>query len=184
MKKNFKFLAGLIILASALMLCSCAFDWSQTYDTWYKYDNASGLNIPVVDKENSEAEADAKGIASGMMKNAEFYVCFNPDDGLTIAIQSTKAEEISIAGGLLTTSVDVVTGASKQYTKEQFGKVRWAALYATGAFKESSEPKVISNPEQCIILAGNKADGNANQFDFQWKKVLRQILIEQLLGEV
>lgn len=182
MKKITKLIAALAVFASVLMLCGCAFDWTQTYDTWYKYKKAEGLNIPIVDAANAEAEADATGIASGVMENAEFYVKFNPNKGLTVVVQSTKAQEISIGGGLLTTSVDVVTGGKKTYSKDQFGKVKWVALYGTGLFEESSEPKVSSHPEQCIILADD--EGDANNFNFQWKKVLKQILIQKLLGEI
>ena len=181
MKRITRLFAVMAVIVSVFMMSGCAFDWSQTYNTWYKYNNAAGLSIPVVAK--ADSESDTTGIASGMMENAEFYVYFDPDDGLTVAIQSTQAQQIAIGGGLLTTSVDVVTGGSKQYTKEQFGGVKWAALYTTGAFRESDTPKVISNPEQCIILAGNDENGGANQFNFQWKKVLRSILLEQLLGE-
>ena len=182
MKKITKLFVGLILFSSTLLLSGCMFDWTATYDTWYKYKKAEGLDVPIVDVANSETEADTAGIASGTMKNAEMYVCFNPDKGLTVAIQSTKDQQIDIAGGLLTTSVEVVTGGSKTYTKEQFGKGKWMALYGTGLFEESKTPKVISNPEQCIILASDE-EGGANQFDFQWKKVLKQILINKLLGE-
>lgn len=182
MKKITKLITGLMLLSGVFLLSGCMFDWTQTYDTWYKYNKVEGVSVPIVDAANAESDADATGIASGVMENAEFYVCFNPDKGLTVAVQSTKAEEISIGGGLLTTSVDVVTGGSKTYTPEQFGKVKWVALYGTGLFEESSTPKVISNPDQCIILASDE-EGGANQFNFQWKKVLKQILINQLLGE-
>ena len=182
MKKITKLFIGLIILSSTLLLSGCMFDWTQTYDTWYKYNKVDGLDVPIVDAANAESEADATGIASGVMSNAEFYVCFNPDKGLTIAIQSTKEQQIDIAGGLLTTSVDVVTGGTKTYAPAQFGKVKWVALYGTGLFVESSTPKVVSNPDQCIILASDE-EGGANQFNFQWKKVLKQILINKLLGE-
>ena len=182
MKKITKLFVGLVLFSSTLLLSGCMFDWTTTYDNWYKYKKAEGLDIPIVDVANAEAESDATGIASGTMKNAEMYVCFNPDKGLTIAIQSTKEQQIDIAGGLLTTSVDVVTGGTKTYPKESFGKAKWMALYGTGLFEESKTPKVISNPSECIILASDE-NGEANKFDFQWKKVLKQILINKLLGE-
>ena len=182
MKKITKLFVGLVLFSSTLLLSGCMFDWTTTYDNWYKYKKAEGLDIPIVDAANAEAEADATGIASGTMKNAEMYVCFNPDKGLTIAIQSTKEQQIDIASGLLTTSVDVVTGGTKTYPKESFGKAKWMALYGTGLFEESKTPKVISNPSECIILASDE-NGEANKFDFQWKKVLKQILINKLLGE-
>ena len=181
MKKLTKIFAGLIILASAFMFSSCLFDWEETYETWYQY-SGSGLEIPVVAK--ADAESDATGISSGMMEDAEFYVWFSPDEGLKVAIQSTSAQEISIGGGLLTTTTEVVTGGYKTYAnKSEFGTLRWKALYGTGLFEESSTPEVIAHPEKCIILAGDKEDGNANNFDFHWKKVLKQILINKLLGE-
>lgn len=183
MKKLTKLFAGLVIFASSLMLTSCLFDWEQTYETWYKY-RGDSLSIPVVAKADADAEADASGIASGMMEDAEFYVWFSPDDGLKIAVQSTSEQEISIGNGLLTTTADIVTGGYKTYeNKSDFSSLKWKALYASGLFEESSTPEVVAHPEKCIILAGDSEDGNANKFDFHWKKVLKQILINQLLGE-
>ena len=185
MKKIAKLFAGLFIFAGILTLSGCAFDWTQTYNTWYKYNKASGLDIPIVDIAYADADADATipSASSKIMENAEFYVKFNPDKGLTIAIQSSKDQSITLAGGLLETTATVVTGGSKTYDKKDFGKVKWITLYGTGLFTESSTPKVISDPDSCIILASDDPNGE-NKFDFQWKKVLRTILIQKLLGEV
>lgn len=181
MKKLTKIFAGLIIIASAFIFSSCLFDWEETYETWYQYCGNS-LEIPVVAK--ADAESDGSGIVSGAMEDAELYVWFSPDEGLKVAIQSTTEQEISIGGGLLTTKTDIVTGGYKTYpNKTEFGTFRWKALYATGLIEESSTPEVVAHPEKCIILAGDSEDGNANKFDFHWKKILKQILINQLLGE-
>ena len=181
MKKLTKLFACLVIFASSLMLTSCLFDWEATYDTWYRYIGGE-LDIPVVEKANADADSVASS-ATGDLKNAEFYVCFSPDKGLTVAVQSTKEQEISIAGGLLTTTANITTGGSKTYTGNQFGTIRWKLLYGTGLFVEDDTPKVIAKPEECIILAGDDETGGANKFDFHWKKVLRTILINQILGE-
>lgn len=181
MKKISKILAGMIIVASAFMFSSCLFDWEETYETWYQY-SGSSLDIPVVEKANSDSEAS--DIASGTMKDAEFYVWFSPDEGLKVAIQTTSEQKISIGGGLLTTTTDVVTGGYKTYANNSdFSSLKWKALYATGLFEEADTPEVVAHPEKCIILAGDSEDGNANKFDFHWKKVLKQILINTLLGE-
>ena len=181
MKKLTKLFAGLVIFASSLMLTSCLFDWEQTYETWYKY-RGDSLSIPVVAKADADAEADASGIASGMMEDAELFVWFSPDEGLKIAIQSTSEQEISIGNGLLTTTAEVVTGGYKTYAnKTDFGTLRWKGLYATGLLEEADTPEVIAHPDKCIILASD--DGEANKFDFHWKRILKQILLNQLLGE-
>lgn len=181
MKRICKIFVGLIVLTSTLMLTGCLFDWEETYETWYQY-NGDSLEIPVVAK--ADADSEESGITSGMMEDAEFYVWFSPDDGLKIAVQSTSEQEISIGNGLLTTTADIVTGGCKTYeNKSDFSSLKWKALYASGLFEESSTPEVVAHPEKCIILAGDSEDGNANKFDFHWKRVLKQILINKLLGE-
>ena len=178
MKKLTKLFAGLIIFASTLMMTSCLFDWEQTYDTWYMY-RGGELDVPIVQK--ADAESDASDLLTGNMEDAEFYVCFSPDDGLTVAVQSTTEQTITIGNGVLTTTTDIVTGGSHTYANGAFGTLRWKALYATGLIEESDTPEVIAHPDKCIILASD--DGEANKFDFHWKKVLKQILINKLLGE-
>ena len=175
MKKISKILAVMTVVASVFMICGCGLKdaISRTYDTWYKYNKEGGLNIPVGDV----GTGDSESAAGQMMENAELYVFFNPDDGLKIAIQSTKAQKIELAGGLLETSVDVVTGATKDYTNEQFGSGRWSGLMLSGNFTKTEAPKIVTDPDNCINLT------NSDKFTFQWRKVLRNILINKLLGE-
>ena len=141
------------------------------------YSNEEGLSIPVSDL----SDADSMDSSAGkLMENAQLYVYYDEDDGLTVAVQSTKAQKIQLAGGLLETSVDVVTGATKKYTTKEFGMVKWGLLVASGLFETTSTPEVVAHPDRCIILAG---EGEGAEFSFQWKKLLKNILLEQLLGE-
>ncbi len=178
MKKIMKILLAAAVFAGTVMMTGCGLGEriKETYDTWYQYNREGGLSIPVSDASDSDSLADSTG---KMMENAQFYVYYDEDEGLTIAVQSTKDQNIELAGGLLSTSVAVVTGGTKQYTNTEFKPYKWAALMATGAFSESSTPKVVSDPDNCIILTGE----GENDFSFQWKKVLKQILLEKLLGE-
>ena len=174
MKKIINVLLALAVFAGAFMLSGCGIREYAKYDTWYKYKSANGIDIPVgaTGTENSETAVGQ------MMENAELYVCYNETNGLKIAVQSTKEQKIEIAGGLLETSVDVVTGGTKEYTKEEFGPGKWTTLIVvTGKFEESKAPKIVTNPEQCINITNNE------KFTFQWKRVLREILINKLLGE-
>ena len=178
MKKLTKLFACLVIFASSLLLTSCLFDWEETYNTWYRY-RGEDLEIPIV--ESANAESDAADIASDTLEDAEFYVMFDPDEGLTVAIESTTEQTISVGNGLLTTTADVVTGGYKTYTGKAFGTLRWKTLYASGVIEESDTPEVIAHPDKCIILASD--DGEASKLNFHWKKILAQILINKLLGE-
>lgn len=174
MKKLMNVLLAVAVLAGAVMMSGCGLRDYAKYDTWYKYKSVDGISIPV----GAAGTADSETAVGQMMENAELYVCYNETNGLKIAVQSTKEQKIEIAGGLLETSVDVVTGGTKEYTKEEFGPGKWTTLIVvTGKFEECNAPKIVTNPEQCINLTNNE------NFTFQWKKVLRNILINQLLGE-
>ncbi len=178
MKKIMKVLLAAAVFAGTVMMTGCGLGEriKETYNTWYQYNKEGGLSIPVSDASDSDSLADSTG---KMMENAEIYVYYDDDEGLTLAVQSTKAQDIELAGGLLSTTVDVVTGGTKQYTKAEFGAVKWTALMASGAFSESRTPKVVADPDHCVILTGE----GENKFSFQWKKVLKRIILQQLLGE-
>lgn len=173
MKKISKFIATLSILAAIFLMVGCGVKDLVKYDTWYKYNKEGGLDIPI----GAYGTGDSETAAGQLMENAELYVYYNKTDGLKLAIQSTKTQNIEIAGGLLSTSVDIVTGATKDYPTSEFGTGRWSALVLSGNFTECSTPKIVAHPEQCIDLS------NSDAFTFQWKKVLKQILINKLLGE-
>ena len=173
MKKITKLIAVFSLVASVIMMCGCGIKDYAKYDTWYKYNKEGGLDIPV----GAAGTADSLDATGQSMKNAELYVFYNQTDGLKLAVQSTKTQNIEIAGGLLQTSVDVVTGGTKEYPTSEFSSARWTALILSGNFTECSAPKIVTNPEQCINLTNNE------NFTFQWKKVLKRILINKLLGE-
>ena len=169
MKKFLTIMTAATVLLCSTVLTSCgAADLiAETYDTWYKYEKT--VTIPLgtdIDATSTESEAHS-------LKDAELYVYFDPDDGLTIAVQSTSSQDVEMLGGLITQTVDVVIGGTKQYDNTQFGKGKWAALWASGKFQKASEPKVSSEPEKCVILAGD----DKRDFKIQWKKVLLNYLL-------
>lgn len=169
------------ISLAAVLLCSLIFTscgaaaavvdyMSGTYDKWYKYN--STVSIPLGDSEDdSENAATQKTLQA-----AEFYVKFNPQSGLVVAIQASKDQNVQLYNGLVNTNMKVTIGGTKEYTTEQFGSGRWIALYATGKFDpQTAAPKIISSPDECILL-------NAQSFKIQWKKVLANYLINLLLN--
>ena len=170
MKKITKLIAGLTFLTSMLMLSGCGLKNYAKYDTWYKYNKEGGLDIPL-------CQTDAENAATtGTLTNAEFYLLYNQENGLTIAIQSSKTENVQLYDGLISIDQKITVGATKQYTKEQFGPVSWTALIPLGNFTECGAPKIVTNPDECVVV-NNLTDKN-----FQWRKIFANILIEQLLG--
>ena len=173
MKKIGKLFAVLSIVASVMMMCGCGLKEFAKYNTWYKYKSEDGISIPI----GATGTADSMDATEQLMENAELYVYYNKTNGLKLAVQSTKTQKIEIAGGLLETSVDVVTGGTKEYPTSEFSSAKWTALILSGNFTECAAPKIVTNPEQCIDIT------NSDKFTFQWKKVLKRILINKLLGE-
>ncbi len=178
MKKIMKILLAAAIFAGTVMMTGCGFGERirETYNTWYQYNREGGLDIPIGTDDNSE---DMSG-AQTYLENAEFYVYFDADDGLTVVVQSTKKENIELYGGALSTSVDVVAGGKKQYPKERFGAGSWTALMVSGAFDECSEPMVSKNPDKCIQLFGE----DKTPLTIQWKKILKNYLINLVFPEI
>lgn len=173
MKKMTKLVAAMAILASVLMMCGCGLKSAidSTHNKWYKYNKAEGIDIPL----GADTSADAASAVD--LKNAEFYVYFDDDNGLLVAVQSTKSENVELYKGLLTQTVDITVGSTKQYTKEEFGTAKWTAMIALGNFTQCEAPKIVANPEQCFIIT------NALENGIQWKKVLANILLDSLLSE-
>ena len=99
------------------------------------------------------------------------------DKCLKVIIQKDRVETVDVAGGLLQQDISVTTGAEKQYTKEQFGTVKWASLVSSGMITKTSAPKFATDRAHCIDLSEAVGQG------IQWKKFLKKILINQLLGE-
>ena len=176
--KKIKMIAGVLVaamalLAGILMLTGCGMlnTIKKTYNKWYKYNKAEGIDVPL----GLDTSEDATSL--GELKNAEFYVRYSENSGLTVAIQSTKKENVELYNGLVSTSVDIVIGATKQYNETEFGSGKWAALITLGDFSECSTPKIVSDPESCFIISDALNNG------IQWKKVLKKILINKLLGD-
>ena len=173
MKKISKLITILALFASVFMICSCGLKDAidATHNKWYKYNNENGVTVPFGDdtSENSTTAASLSG--------AEFYLYFDDDDGLLVVLQKDSIQSVDLAGGLLTQDITVTTGAKKQYTKEQFDSVRWGVLAASGKIVPCDTPTFIAKHDGCIDLSEAINNG------IQWKKVLRQILIDQLLGE-
>lgn len=172
MKKHTKLLTIGAILLAGIFCTSCGAGAlvQNTYDQWYKY---SG-NIGDVALETSAATNAAP---TDVIKNAELYLKYNAQNGLTVAIQTTNKKDMDLLGGLTSYSVEVVAGQEKQYDKTSFGPIKWEALYLTGTLVPCEEPKIVSNPEQCIIL--NSVFDNG----IQWETFLKQKLVEMILGE-
>ena len=173
MKKICKLIAVLSLVAGVMMMCGCGLKNAidATHNKWYKYNSADGIDVPL-----GEDSSDSSATAA-TLSGADFYLYFDDDDGLLVVVQKDTVQTVAVAGGLLEQDVTITTGAKKQYTKQQFGTVKWATLVARGKISPSDKPKLISNPNGCIDIT--EALGNG----IQWKKVLRNILINQLLGE-
>ena len=173
MKKIIKIFTAAAILLCGFALTGCGAKEIVTetikdsYKEWYKY---KGKDVPVPIGASDNATTDAE---TSRLQNAELFVYFDPDVGLKVAVQSTSEEDVQLAHGLVSTSVELVTGGTQDYPVSQFGKGKWAALWASGKFKECDAPKVVTEPERCVIITGE----NSNGFKIQWKKLLANYLI-------
>ena len=180
MKKITRAFLFTFILASMLAVTGCNLFNSaknvieSTYDTWYVYTGNQTINIPL--GANADDESDTVGKS---LNDVELYVYFDSDEGLKVAVQAETEQNVELLGGLASKKITTYTGGTKQYTKEQFGAVKWAALITNVSFEEADEPEVSAHPDRCIILAGDEA----GDLKIQWKKVLKRKLIEALLGE-
>ena len=179
MKKITKIFAVVAVLLSGLMLAGCGATETikeiidSTHKTWYKYNGNTKIEIPLGDDDASETST-----SKNSLKDAEIYVYY--DHGLTVAVQSVSTQDVQLFNGLVNTTQEVVIGGTKTYTEEEFGTAKWTALFAAANFKKvSAAPKIVSNPEACVIIGGDKA---AN-YKIQWKKFLKQKLIDTFIGD-
>ena len=180
MKKLVKILSVAAVLLCGIMLTGCGATETikeyvdSTHRTWYKY-NGDSMPIPLSD--DADAETSETLDAKKNLEHAEIYVYY--DHGLTVAIQSTSQQEVTIAG-IINTTQDVVIGGTKKYTEEEFGSGRWTLLLAAAKFKaQTAAPKIVSDPGDCIIIGGE----NTKNYKIEWKRFLKQQLIETLIGE-
>ena len=171
MKKMTKLVAVMAILASVLMMCGCGLKSAidATHNKWYKYNKEGGIDIPLGDdtSENSTTATTLQG--------AELYFYYDDDEGLIAIVQKETEAEVTVLG--IPQTMTVITGAKKQYTKEQFGSVKWGTLVASGKISECNEPEMSAHPDKCYDVSDIFTQG------VQWKKVLANILIKQLLEE-
>ena len=161
---------ALVFCAALVTGCGSAADdlFSGTYDQWYKYNGTTTIPLSSADDDSSQTST---------LKSVEVYCKFDPSSGLKVAIQASKAQNLEIFNGLATQTVNVTMGGTKDYTLEQFGSGKWSALYLTGKFEKSSTPKIVSSPSECILL------DNFENYKIQWKKVLANFILNNLLGE-
>ncbi len=180
MKKILKILTCAAILISGLALTGCGAkeiikeSVESSYKQWYKYKSTKQINIPVV---GAGGDTDTAAESTQTLKNAEIYFYFDPAAGLTVAVQSVTTQDVEMLNGLIQNRMDFVIGSTKQYTLEEFGKYKWAALWGSGKVEKASAPKIYTNPTECIQLGG------PNQPTIQWKKFLANYLLNKLLEE-
>ncbi len=179
MKKFLKIMTAAAVLLCGMVLTSCGLKEvvADSYNTWYKYKSDKEIDIPLIadsatDDDNAQ-ESDQK------LKNAEIYLYFDPDAGLTVSVQSKTTQTASFFNGLYSQTVTTYIGGNKQYTAEEFGSGKWTVLWTSGKIEKSSEPKIHSNPNECIDLSGTKQNGAK----IQWKKFLANYLLKSFLGE-
>ena len=179
MKKFTKILGAAALLLCGLMISGCGASdiikeyLDSTHRTWYKYNGATNLTIPLGADDNAETSTTSKNL-----QNAEIYVYY--DQGLTVAVQSVTQTDIDMLGGLVTSKQDVVVGGSKKYSEEDFGTGKWSLLLAAANFTpQSSAPKIVSDPNSCVIIGGDEAPN----YKIQWKKFLKEKIADLLLGE-
>lgn len=169
MKKITKLIAVLSIVASVFMMCGCGLkDAIDTkHNTWCKYEK--GVDIPLGD-DTSETTAAAKTMAG-----AELYLYYSDTNGLLVVVQKDTEATVQVLG--IPQTMTVTTGAKKQYTKDQFKALEWDGLAISGKISKCDTPKLISNPDGCYDVSEIFTEG------VQWKKVLANILVNQLLSD-
>ena len=143
----------------------------KTEKIWFKYKGEVPA-IPIGAKTDVDENSE-----TGKLENAEIFLYFDRDEGLKVAIQAETTQQVGLFGGAITTDMKLVTGSVHVY--EDFTTAKWITLTEFSALEEADEPKVSSNPDECLIIGGDEA----NSITVQWKKVLANIIIEKLLGE-
>ena len=177
MKKFTKILTAAAVLLSTLLITGCGATETikelidSTHKKWYKYSGET-IEIPVGTDDSETANSP------GSLKNAEIYVYY--DHGLTVAVQSASKQEVELWNGLINKTEEVVIGGPKTYTEEEFNSVKWTGLLAAANFKQQDNPpKIYADKDNCVIIGGDAVPN----YKIQWKKFLKEKLIDTLLGE-
>lgn len=170
MKKFFNVLVATSILICGFVFtgCNAAAMLGSTTNQWYSYARTVDIPLGITGDEDD---------AVSTLKDANIYFYFDEEEGLTVAVQAETEESVDILGGLLSQKVDITAGASYQF--ENFNSATWLTLVALSGCCKCDEPKVVSDPEECLILGGE----NAKETKVVWKKVLAEIIMNKLLGE-
>ena len=175
MKKIFRTLVAASVLLGLSTFTGCSFlmehKLKNTEGKWFKYEGKVP-DIPLGLTDDSENDAQ-----TGKLENAELYLYYNRDDGLTVAIQAESEQVIELFGGAASTTMKLVTGNVNTY--ENFTVARWITLSELAAMSPCEAPEVVTEPDKCILIGGEES----NDIKIQWKKVLANIIINKLLGE-
>ena len=174
MKKITNLFVVLSILAATVFMTGCGLKEAidSTHNKWYKYTGGDGvIDVPCGD------DTTADSTTAGTLKNTELYLYYDDDDGLLVVLQKDSVQSVDLVGGLLTEDITITSGAKKQYTKADFGPVKWGIAVGSGAITPCETPKFIADHDHCVDLSEALANG------IQWKKFLRDILINQLFPE-
>ena len=182
MKKLTKIMIAAAVLLCGLVVTGCAAAETikeivdATHNTWYKYKTDRTIDIPVL--AGSEADDDNTAESANKLKDAEIYFYYDSNEGLLVAIQSKTEQKIEMLNGLYQQDMVIPMGATKQFTKEQFGTAKWTSLTLAIKLEKTSAPEIVSNPKGCIVL-GNES----NQPKIQWKKFLANYLLGSYLED-
>ena len=175
MKKTFKILTAVAVTLSAIILSGCGLKdiVESTYNKWYKYNGSKTITIPLGSTDGEDATSAHE------LNDAQVFVFFNPDSGLKVAVQAVSTQNVEMLGGLVSREQEITVGGTKTFDKESFGEAKWVSLIGIGDFVKADEPKVSSNPGDCLILIGD----DKTEYQIQWKKFLKTKIINLLLGE-
>jgi len=185
MKKFLKIMTAAAVLLCGLALTGCGAaetiketvieTVNDSYNQWYKY--SKQVNVPLLS--STVEENDETPESTNKLKDAQIYVKFNPEEGLKIAVQSVTNQEVELLGGLYKQNMDIVVGDTYDVSLTKFGKKSWYTLWGSGKFEKDSAPKIITNPEECIIIGSDKAPASK----IQWKKFIANYLLDSLLDD-
>lgn len=176
-----------IMIAAAVLLCGFVVTGcgaaetikeivDGTHNQWYKYKSEKSIDIPVL--AGSEADDDNTAESANKLKDAEIYLYYDSNDGLLVAIQSKTEQKVEMLHGLYSQNLTIPMGATKQFTKEEFGTAKWTSLTLAVQLEKSSAPEIVTNPDGCIVLGKN-----GNDPKIQWKKSIVNYLLSNLIED-